>query len=242
MRSLPILLLVGAGLFGASWLATALPASAPGALAPLRAQDPDEEEIWEEELRDPAEIREEIQGLRREQAATLARHAIADFEHQMRTMEARFALENAQADLTAFETYQMRADLAASELEVSAMKDGVQDAEEELQQLEQMYGENELADRTAEIVLRRGRRELETTRLELRLAEEAHRQQVQVVMPREQLAMHQALRSSEMDLRLADLEQDAKNLEQADELLDLEEQIRALTVELAEAEAAAEEK
>jgi len=244
MRLLPLLLLTCAGLLGASWLSGSLSASTLTPAAFSQAQEPaaDDAEAEIEELRDPAEIREELQAAQRDREATLADHALQIFEHEVRMMEARFALENARADLNAFETYQQRADVEEAEFMLTSMRDGAQDAEEELQQLEQMYGENELANRTAEIVLSRGRRELERTREELRQAEESHRHQLQVAIPRAQIGLRQAVQSAEMDLRLADLEQESMRIGQQNASAEQEVMIRDLKQELAEAEAAAVQK
>jgi hypothetical protein len=254
MRSLPLLLLLGAAALGVSWFAGTLPATAladagaprlqqPAAQEP-DAEDEDEEgdENGEPEGREPDEIRRELQAALRERELTIAQQAIAGFEHEVRVTDARFALENARAEQDVFETHRQRSEIAAAELDLAHRRDEAQDAEEEMEQLAQMYGENELADRTAEIVLRRARRGLERAREELRIAEEDHRHLLQTGLPREQLALHHAVLSAELDLRLADFEAEAMRLEHAHALAEHDATIADLRAELAEAEAAAEVK
>jgi hypothetical protein len=239
MRPLPLSLIACAGLAGAAWIPGSL---STASAAPARAQDPvTEEEEALEEPREPEEIRAELDEARRERELLAAQHAAAAFEHEMRTAEAQFALESAQAELDAFETHGLRAAIAAAELELARGGDDVQDADEEMQQLAQLYGENELAERTAEIVLQRARRSLERARAELKLAEEEHRHQVQVALPVEQRALRQAVHAAAMDLRLADFELGVMRLAQRNEAASLEERIHELEAELEEAEAAAEE-
>lgn len=254
MRSLPLLLLLGAAALGVSWFAGTLPATALSDAGVPRAQQPaaqepgaedeveGEDEDGEPEGREPDEIRRELQAALRERDLTIAQHAIAGFEHEVRVTDARFELENARAEQDVFETHRQQSEIAAAELDLAHRRDEAQDAEEEMEQLAQMYGENELADRTAEIVLRRARRGLERAREELRIAEEAHRHLLQTGMPREQLTLHHAVRSAELDLRLADFEGEAMRLEHAHALAEHDATIADLRAELAEAETAAEEK
>lgn len=234
MRPLPLFLIACAGLAGAAWL----PGSVATATAtPARAQEPAAEVDEEQEVREPAEIRAELDAARREHDLLAAQHAAAAFEHEVRTAAAQFALDAAQAELDAFETHGLRAAIAASELELARQSDDVQDAEEEMQQLAQLYGDSELAERTAEIVLQRARRSLERARAGLRLAEEEHRHQVQVALPVEQLALRQAVHAAAMDQRLADLELEVLRIEQRNAIADLEQRIHDLQAELEEAAA-----
>ncbi len=54
--------------------------------------------------------------------------------------------------------------LVEAQLAVKNAKDRIEDSEEEFDQLEKMYKENTLADATKELVLKRGRRQLERAR------------------------------------------------------------------------------
>lgn len=249
MRSLPLLLLLCAACFGASWLLGAAPSQQAGTPARLEAprsgvhQEPAEEaetEDAEDEGRDPRLIRRELEIAQLERQLMASQHTLAAFEHEQRVVEARFAVESARAEQDAFETHRQKAEGQASALDLERMRDEASDAEEEMQQLAQMYGENELADRTAEIVLRRANRELERAREELRLAEEQHRHLVSIAQPREQIELRHAVRAAEIDLQLADLQAETMRLEQAVELAEHDATIEDLRAELAAAEAAAE--
>lgn len=243
MRTLLWILIGAAGLVGASRLAGS-PVTTDGPPRQEPSADAQEAvaEDWTEEARDPEEIRVELRAARRARLALEAQQAIETLQQEVRLAEARHALESARADLDAFETHRLGASIAESELELVRNADYSQDASEEMEQLAQMYGENELADRTAEIVLRRARRELERAEEEQRLATAEHRHQIDVALPRELRDLRQAAFATELDLRLAELEQYALTIEQRNALEESDEEIRALEEELATAATAAEEK
>lgn len=238
MRPIPLLLILAAGFAGGAAL---LAENHPLDAAPSAArQEPDGgEEDGYQEGRDLEEIRADLAAARRNRELTLALHELARFEHEQALQEARAAADLAQAELDAFETHGLMAELAASALDLVRTRDEVQDAEEELKQLEQMYGQNELADRTAEIVLSRGERELGRVREALRLAEENHRHLERLELPLRQLGLRRDRQSAQMDVRAAELGIAVLELEQRNELADLEAETKALERELAEAEAAA---
>jgi hypothetical protein len=79
-------------------------------------------------------------------------------------------LELATAKLALFEEAESVERIEKAKLDLQEAKDSLEDAREELAQLEMMYGEEDLADKTREIVLRRGQRRLARAadRLELR--------------------------------------------------------------------------
>lgn len=95
-----------------------------------------------------------------------------DIEHQRQTNDAntskaRREVELAQTALTKFKVYEITMRVEQAQLNLIRATDSLKEAEEELQQLQMMYSEEDLADKTAEIVIRRGQRRIERARQSL---------------------------------------------------------------------------
>ncbi len=109
----------------------------------------------------------------------LARMRLAAAEADLKVQEAQGAqtlagaeseYRQAQMRQGAFEIERKKR-LMEAELAVKGARDRIEDSVEELDQLEKMYQENALADSTKELVLKRGRRQLERAREGLTLQE-----------------------------------------------------------------------
>ena len=103
---------------------------------------------------------------------------IAEAERGAQTLESRVSglrlgrdLELAEAALVQFRDVESVRRTQEARLEVLKAQDQIQDAREELEQLEKLYQGNELADATKEIVLRRGRSSLERAAAEVAIKE-----------------------------------------------------------------------
>ena len=90
--------------------------------------------------------------------------------------------------MTNFETTS-RLRLEREKLSLQGAMDNVAEAEEEMQQLELMYEKNDLADKTKELVIRRGQRRLERSRrsLELQKAAIANTENIDLAQERAKL-------------------------------------------------------
>ena len=86
--------------------------------------------------------------------------------------KARRELELAKLRLQVFDETEMPIRLAKSRLELQEATDSLDEAKEELEQLELMYKEQDLADKTREIVIRRSQRRLARTDAHLKLQAE----------------------------------------------------------------------
>ncbi len=80
-------------------------------------------------------------------------------------------LELARGELTQFDESDTPNQLAKSKLELARRRDSLTEQQEELSQLEMLYEKQDLADKTREIVLQRGRRRVERAQDELTIAE-----------------------------------------------------------------------
>jgi hypothetical protein len=233
MRALPTVLMLLTALAIAGGLAAR---PDPAALQPgTRLQEPVEAE-QQEEAADPEEIRRELAAARRELALQHVRRELALLESAAEVFAEQHALEVASAALIEFETYEHAAQLAESALALQMEKDAAQDAREEMEQLEVLYGVGDLADKTAEIVLRRAARGLERADEMMRLEEAAHRQLLQVSLPRQHSDLRFEVHSAELDLRRLEAQRQVDEMEHAHAVASLGEQIAGLEEELKDAE------
>jgi multidrug resistance efflux pump len=84
----------------------------------------------------------------------------------------RLAGERAKRLLDGWEKYELDFQARSRELQEQFGQQGIDDQVDELSQLEAMYRDDELVEATEEIVLKRARRRLATTRVSLKLASE----------------------------------------------------------------------
>ncbi len=107
------------------------------------------------------------------QSADLAEAELRVQEQESQAVAGRLKreFELATAKLVQFREVESSRRLKDSELEALRARDQIDDAREELDQLEKLYRGNELADSTKEIVLKRGRRGLERAQTVLALKE-----------------------------------------------------------------------
>jgi len=208
--SLAVLLLLGTG-------ACALPNGRqasrarrkpdPGRTAPApRNQDAHQDQ--EEQEDEAGELRDARRQLKIERKKTVRLGLQA--ENEVRDAEAALAL--AKRDLAHFQEYERPHQLAQAELESKTTADHVKQTEEELAQLEEMYGEAELADKTAEIVLARTRRKLANARERLRLREEALADLRDHELAEKEKELEQDLQDAKSELRASRLALQILNL------------------------------
>ena len=94
-----------------------------------------------------------------------------EIEQDVALTKARSERDLAERQMRQFTEIDMPRRLEEGRLHLQEGKDGLQDAKEELAQLEDMYKDGDLADKTREIVLNRGRRRVERTTKWLSLQE-----------------------------------------------------------------------
>lgn len=189
----------------------------PAASATAEAAGPADEAARELET---ARQKLEIARLETEQQMLQARQAVTDAEHE---------LAKAQEELAHFLAEAMPRQVRSAELGLTGARDGVRETEEEMAQLEMMYGQDELADATAEIVLARTRRRLELGRARLVLEEQEFAALRDFRLPWDrkdkELALRRAqvgLDAAQMSLRKLELERRLAEQEAAKELQELE--------------------
>jgi len=166
--------------------------------------------------------------------------AARDLGQALAVAKAELAL--AEAALATFQQYERMDRQAESELELQGVRDRAQEAAEELAQLEVMYREQDLDDRTREFVLSRGRRDAQRAQQRIQLAERAHERLVREDLPREETKLRLEVDQARAALAAAE---HAEALDQRQRTLDLDElryELEQVAEELRAAEVAAQGK
>lgn len=138
--------------------------------------------------------------------------------------QATIQLELAREKYVTTQEIEVPRRIAWSELNLQRSRDNLQNATEELEQLELMYKDDQFADQTKEIVIDRARRSLERTQRDVRLREEEHAKLLEVYLPREK---------REQELQLAKQERDLARMQRDEQRATIDRQIRLLGAEAA---------
>ncbi|MGD8452613.1 MAG: hypothetical protein PVJ57_12410 [Phycisphaerae bacterium] len=138
--------------------------------------------------------------------------------------QAQTELQLAQEKFDTTQALEVPQRIAWSELNLQRSRDNLQNATEELEQLELMYKDDQFADQTKEIVISRSRRELERTQRDVQLREEEHRRLLEVYLPREK---------REQELQLAKQERGVVNMQSDEQRAVIDRQIALINAEAA---------
>lgn len=101
----------------------------------------------------------------------LAAQKADEIESEASIAKAKWERDNAEKEMKQFLEVDMPRRIEEARLRLLESKDGIQDSKEELAQLEDMYKDGDLADKTREIVLSRGKRKVERSLKRLSLQE-----------------------------------------------------------------------
>lgn len=156
----------------------------------------------------------------------------AKLDQSQQEIDAAAAVQKATEELGAakralqhFDEFDRPRKLAEAALSLQNAQDNLVEQEEEMQQLELMYSQDELGDKTKEIVLARGKRRLDTVRQRLEIARRvtADLENFQLVEERQKLAL--TVTEKEQALKRATFEQESGR---ADKQIAVEEQQSAV--------------
>lgn len=137
-------------------------------------------------------------------ARTRLEHQSAQAKEALARARAQHAVNNASAELADFREVVRERRLRQDALELTAAHDRLLETREELAQLELMYGDDELGDATAEIVLQRTRRRLARAEEQHRLTQMQSAELRERTLPREEQDLVVALEAAEVELANAD--------------------------------------
>jgi len=148
--------------------------------------------------------------------------------------KARVERELAEIKLKKFESQDAPHKLAETRLSLKNAQDNLKEQEEELEQLEMMYKEEDLADKTREIVLERGRRRLERARMSLANQQNALQILEQHTQPFELAELRSQVTQKDQALDGARRSAEAKLLEKQIDLWSAQAEVTRMEEELAE--------
>ncbi len=217
-------------------LALALPALlCSGCAISLGIGVGEEEEYWEEhegdQREDEGDSREdhEIEDLDRGELELRIAEISAESEMLSgdgRITEAELSLESAHEELRGFEEWGAPDQIREAELDVERAEVGLEEERGTLEQLESDYARfsnDELAKKTADIVLDRHRAKVRFSEAELELARRQLEHLVEVQLPNERRSLMSAVHSAEVELRVAEMDLEAASLSAELSIRDAEE-------------------
>lgn len=190
---------------------------------------------------DASVIEERLHDAKRRLSATGMRNELAKIRADMaeetahrRLEDAEVALEDAHRAQQNWEEFELNHQRKSAELSAQRSKAGLEDSEDELEQLKAMYTEDELTDATEEIVLKRSIRNLEAQRFSARLSSAMREFTAKVRWPRTSRDLRRAVERADVALNnlRTNIELDAVDRTLAAN--DREEALAKLTIEVDE--------
>lgn len=227
-------------------------ASNPPAPAGPVAQEPKAEapktaEADKQKAEAKKQKQKELRNKQRELALFRIEQQTAELDRKVRTMGVEATLlrtaselDLARRNLDLFLNDQRARELEDRRISLDYSVHRADHAKDELGELEAMYQADEFAKTTKELVLKRGRRELEMAERSLAVARKATAEFEQHTLPQRERELRQKVadaenerRKAEIDATKAQLEQQIADQKQKDRLADLEEDIAELQQALA---------
>jgi len=185
---------------------------------------------------DPATRRKALEG-----SLEIARNKLVQAELEQSSAEqsaaaalarARIELELSQARLLQFTELDRPNQLERARLGLLRAKDRAQEAADELAQIEIMYEEQDLQDRTAEFVVSRGRRNAERSAAQIKLEEQSLLSLEQHTLPQELKKLALDVTRKQDDLAEAERKLESTRLAKQIAVMGARQEIEKLTGEL----------
>ncbi len=192
------------------------------------------------------ELAKELRSKQRERRDALAEHEATTIANQVAVMSAEAGLRRARAELdeardelATFEREVRPRELEDRRIGLDSSTYRADHAKDELGELTKMYEEDEFAKTTKELVLKRGRRDLELADRGLAVAKLEFEHFANRELPKRLRELQRKFADAELELAKAELERKKLDLEQAlaaqkhgDRLADLDEAIAELEQKL----------
>lgn len=180
-------------------LAACASTSKPAATdAPEMASDSNEKEG---DADDPAERERKVAVQRRKIELAQLELEAAAAKHESAMLAARAELQMAESELETFRAYEVGTRVDSAQLDLRGTKDRAQEAAEELAQIELMYEDQDLDDRTAEFVVQRGRRNAERAAQRIAIEERGLERLTQRTLPAEEAKLALGVERARAGLR-----------------------------------------
>lgn len=188
---------------------------------------------------DPQDITKAIEKAEREMPRRIAKlekaeqELILERESMVQSLElAKRTLARAQHELEYFKNVDRQQSIKSAEMSLLSSQYRLENAQEELKQLEQMYLEDDLTEQTEEIILKRAKREVQMSEFSFQSAQLRAERTLKVFIPREfedlqsrqlsaTLANEKAQIAEPFDLRTRELaiEDQKRSIEEAEKKL-----------------------
>lgn len=154
-------------------------------------------------------------------------------------MAAERDMQLAMDDFENFNEVRQPLQMREAELDLQSSEDSTREVEEELQQLKMMYGEDELGEMTAEIVVARTERRVQRSRERLELERLKYKNLTEFTMPNKVAELEAAIDEANAELKAAEANLEAVRMESQlefqnaeREIMNLEQQIKELLAEI----------
>ncbi len=196
----------------------------------------DKEKKEESKARKKDELKRKIEIARIKIEVTKAVVKSFEIETELELNKAKTEKDLAERELKQFSDVDMPRRLEESKLGIQESKDYVQDSKDELAQLEDMYKDGDLADKTREIVLQRGRRRVERANKRLALQEVEAQSLEKYKLPLEKEKLSLALKEKVDALQKAERDAAKEKLEKKIATIEAEAELANLEMELADIE------
>ena len=177
-----------------------------------------------------------------EQQTTALSRQVRDLSVAAALDKAKFEVDKAARALEWFTKEQKPRELEQKRISLDAQKSGAEAAKDEFAELESMYEEDEFASKTKELVLKRGRNQMELAARRLAVTEREFTELETRTMVDREKDLQRALADAERGLRTAQLEAEKAKLEldlaaakAQDRVADLEKEIAELQKKLQKA-------
>jgi len=158
-------------------------------------------------------------------------------EGDLALAKARVELDLARKELEHFLAFEQPQRLASGQLDLQQTADGMSEQQEEMQQLELMYAKDDLADKTKEIVIVRGKRRFERAKQRLELATKAQTDLRDVQLPQQRLKLELAVKDKEAEVMRAEFGAKAGALDKETAVIAAKQELAKAERDLAKAKA-----
>jgi hypothetical protein len=167
----------------------------------------------------------EVAYARMEQEIAKLSAAAEEREAENAVTEANQKLEQAKKDRDSFKGKEMPTKLAEKQLDVDRYTQRTEESRQELEELEGMYKKEDFASLTKELVINRGRKNLEFAKRGLELAKQGQEQFTGHELPKKEKELDQAVEKAEKGLQEASAKKEKGALENKLKLLKAEHRV-----------------
>lgn len=228
----------------------AAPAPTPAPATTVAAGEPkaaEKQDAKKDEAKAEAkkQKQKELRNKQRELAAATVEQQVAELDRGVRQLAVEATLvktaaelARARAEVERFQKDVKPREIAAKQIGLDQSRYRAEHSKDEFGELTAMYEADEFARTTKELVLKRGRRDLEIAERQLAVATQEMAHFVDVSMPERERELRQKLADAELDRKKAEIDAEKAKLEVALAIKKAQDRLADLAEEIAELQAA----